>query len=292
MNPSTVVLESQLDWLTLEVHTTDAMRHLGHDAARWASNEFLGGSKVRPFRLNGYVGWMAGRVRYGARDGAGLIQLSGDLAERHFASLYPRRDNISRLDLAVTVRTAERDHDLGSRHYAESQAFYREHPRSARACCFQNVDGGWTTYLGDRTSDYYLRVYDKEAECKSEKDPDGARHYANAWRYELECKGVTAPSVAKSIYQATDRAQHVQAFLHEYLTKHGLSPSFEHVGGQALVPGFRRRSDRETRLLWLERSVRPALKWLLETGDRTEVLERLGLIDLPGDNPVKLGHAG
>lgn len=277
LDSSTAVLESQLDWVTLEVHTRKGTQRLERDATRWATNEIAGGNKVAPFRCNGYYGWQAGRVRFGTREAAGLIQLSGDLAARQYDYLYPTRDNITRLDLAVTVELPLPDPDVGQRHYDEAVAYRLAHPRSARPSSHRDGDGGWTTYIGDRSSDYYLRVYNKEAECLSQGDLDGAAHYRKCWRYELECKGLTCSGVAKSVFETADRPAHVQGFVHEYGTAHGLIPTFPAIAGRHLVAGFRRRSDRDSRLLWVERSVRPAIAWLLSTGERAEVLEALGL---------------
>jgi hypothetical protein len=59
---------------------------------------------------------------------------------------------------------------------------------------------------------------------------------------------------------------------------------FSHQGPVEKVVGFRRRSDRDTRLMWIEHSVKPAVRWLLDNGDRAEVLAALGL------TPDETGH--
>jgi hypothetical protein len=72
----------------------------------------------------------------------------------------------------------------------------------------------------------------------------------------------------------------VRGLVHNHCVSHGIGPAFDLSTPEQALPGFRRRSDRDTRLAWLGRSVRPAVGWLLENGDRTAVLEQLGLIDL------------
>jgi DNA relaxase NicK len=275
------VIESQLDWLTLAVHSREKTDLLRDHAERWAKREVDSGNRVAPFRLNGYIGWKAGRVRYGERENAGLVQLSGDLAAQHFDTLYPIRDNISRLDVAVTVRADPPQPEHGRESYLAAVAHRDASPRSARPSQHGDGDGGWTTYIGDRTSDYYFRLYDKEAEQRGERNDAGAERYRACWRYELECKGLSTPALALSLAGAADRPALCQGLVHNYACAHGIEPIFPYDGKRVLSPGFRRRSDRDTRMAWLRRSVRPAVEYLLQTGTRDEVIQALGLDGQP-----------
>ena len=283
---STVVLESQADWLTAAVHTADKNVTLEHYASGWAARELADGAKMRPWRLMGYEGYLAGRVRYGTRQAAGLVQLSGDLAARHLDGLVPLADNVSRLDLAVTAQFTPPQPDTGSVAYLDAEHHYKEHSTAARPWRIADADGGWTTYLGDRSSDTFLRLYNKQAECRASSDAAGELHYAGCWRWELELKGHFAKSAAHSLQAAPDRPAFVQGWMYDYVTKHGMRPPWERSGGAKLAGAFRRRSDRESRLSWLRRSVAPSVAWLLENGDRTDVLTALGLSDYAvGDTP-------
>lgn len=280
MDSTPVVFESQLDWLTCSVASAAKSETLARTAHRLTAEEVLAGAKVRPFRLNGYLGWQAGRVRYGQREDASLIQLSGDLAEQQFRPMYGRADHITRLDLAVTVRLPVHSGMLGQEHYWQACDHHLRHPTSALPSAHQDGDGGYTCYLGDRTSDYFLRIYDKQAECAAQDDPAGVDRYRNAWRYELEVKGVSAHGVAERVFDSPHPSGTVRGLVHNHCVSHGIGPAFDLSTPEQALPGFRRRSDRDTRLAWLGRSVRPAVGWLLENGDRTAVLEQLGLIDL------------
>jgi hypothetical protein len=279
MQSSTVVLESQLDWLTASFHTRDSADRANADADRWARQERDAGAEVLPFHLGGYVGWMAGRVRFGRRLDGGLLQLSGDLAERHVADVAARASNVSRVDLAVTVRLEPPRADVASTGYGDALAYRTVHPTSARPFLNMDGDGGQTLYLGDRTSNWFLRVYNKQAECVERRDEQGTSHYAGCWRYELEVKGPDALRQAQLYPAIEDRPRYVQGYVHQWAENHGLLPAFPYDGGQKLEPGFRRRSDRETRIQWLGQSVRPAVQWLLESTPRDELITLLGLDD-------------
>jgi len=279
MQSSTTVLESQLDWLTASFHTRESADHAKADCDRWARSEVADGAQVKPFRLSGYEGWTAGRVRFGQRLGGALVQLSGDLAERHVAQLAARATNVSRVDLAVTVRLDPPRPDLARVHFDDALQYRKVHPASARPLLTQDGDGGATLYLGGRASNWYLRVYNKGAECLENHDLPGAEHYADCWRYELEVKGPDALRQADLYPAIVDRPGYVQAYVHQWAENHGLVPAFPYTGDQKLEPGFRRRSDRESRLRWLAESVRPAVEWLRESTDRDALAELLGLSD-------------
>lgn len=278
MSDSTpVIIESQLDYLTCAVHTSKAADRLQRLAEAWAKTTEEPTSEVIPWRLKGYEGWHCGRLSYGQRYGAAIVQLSGDLARQHFDTLSPIWDSVSRLDLAVTVRFPTYQPDLGPMHYREAQAWYDGHPRAARPSYHGDADGGYTLYLGERTSDRYLRCYNKQAEAA--KDAAEAEHYARCWRYELETKGGTSHALARCLVQSDPqyRVDDVQASLWDYLNEHGILPTFARSGGRNLAGTFRRRSDRDTKLAWLQRTVKPTIEWLSQTGNIRDVYDRLGL---------------
>jgi hypothetical protein len=277
MHTTSTVIESQLDWLTAAVHTGDGAAHLERLAHAWSAQETTGGEQRTPFRLKGYEGFQRGRVRFGSREGAAITQLSGDLAARHFDTLVPLADSISRLDIAVTVRLPESDDDLGIRSYTQAKRWYDNHNRAALPSFHGDALGGYTCYVGDRSSDWFLRIYNKAAESRD--DPAAVEHYRDCWRYELECKGPTAPRLAAALAVPDEpqRSADIQQMIHDYVSHHGIIPPFDETGGQALVSGFRRRSDRQSKLAWLAKSVRPTIAWLNDTGDAVDALQALGL---------------
>lgn len=226
MESGSPVIESQLDWLTVGTHSverTDVLRGLAELAVRCELRE---GGRVKPFRLQGYTGWQCGRVRFGQREAYGLVQLSGDLAAHRFDEVYRLADNVSRLDLAVTTRVVDEPSHYPAAHYAEARALRERHPRSALPQLVEDGDGGATCYLGHRTSDFYLRIYNKQAECLARHDAAGAAHYVDCVRYELEVKGANAPRWAQTVHDAEDRADVVQALVWSFCLQHGLQPPF------------------------------------------------------------------
>lgn len=286
--PQGTVMESQLDWITCAAHTTGNVDAMSAYVTRLARAEGELGNKARPFRSNGYVGEWIGRVRYGWRSDFFLSAVSGDLAERHFSDLYGMSDSVTRLDLAVTVQLDIPDDAVAKQHWEEANAYRAEHPRVSRPHLHQDGDGGATLYLGERVSDWYLRVYNKERECQNANDSDGVRRYQRCWRYELECKAGASTSMALAADSTANRADWCKNYLYQYAVTHGLAPRFTPDGPCVLRPGFRRRSDATTKLGWLTKSVRPTLIWLNAKGYGGDVRKALGLDDGPQSDGTPL----
>lgn len=271
------VIESQLDWIT-------AGWDEGHGADRaeaWAlayqRQEARDGARAMPFALMGYQGTTVGRVRFGRRSDAALLQLSGQLAEDRADDVLGSAHRVSRVDLAVTVRLHQKNPFLGEETYAQACNWHEVHSASALPSIHADGDGGCTAYVGRRASDRYLRVYNKEAECKARDDKKEAAHYESCWRYELQTGGSVAFSSLRLACAAADRSTFLQSQLYAYCIEHGITPAFIPTHDAPLVPGFRRRSDAETRMAWLRRAVGPAILNLLEVKDRADILEALGL---------------
>lgn len=281
MKSTPVVLESQPDYLRVSAHHTDLAAYLLAEVQEWQAEEIDDGARPRPFRLMGYTGLIAGRVAWGQREGMVLAQLSGDRARRHLhiARLY--QEHVTRLDLAVTCRLDPSDDGIAADHYNAAMAHRLHNPTSARPQIVQDGDGGSTFYLGHRESEYLLRVYNKEAERRGDRDPIGTERYAGCWRYELEVKGQPTALIAKLVDEHPEPAEYIQAFVHSYTTEHGVIPVFPPVGSQALRPGLHRRSDRQKTLAWFRSSVGPSLRRILDTGDPAEVWDALGVIPPP-----------
>lgn len=282
---STTVIESQVDWLTCATHTDVKTHQLSKVVGRLVAEEARAKMRPRPFRLNGYEGYAVGRVRAGWRGSAGLVQLSGQMAEDNLAEMADLADSITRIDIAVTAQTAEANPHIGGNHYDEACNHYAQGPGRALPSRTTDAAGGYTVYVGHRTSDFFLRIYNKEAEQRADHDERGAERYHNCWRYELELKGLVAPSVALHCAATSDRPAYVQGYVYGYARAHGLEPVFGYEGDRVLLPGFRRRTDRDSRLRWFAKQVAPAIREALSQGDAEEVLDALGLdlVDFTSD---------
>jgi DNA relaxase NicK len=286
MQDSAVVVEAQADWLTAMFYG-DRLADCARQMARgWAKGEVSLGAKATRAWVEGYELEVNGRVRFGEKRDSAIIQVSGQLADDHLEELVDVASRISRVDLAVTVRTREEDPHVAANAYLEAGWFFEKHARAAMPSRHQSATKGDTVYLGHRDSERYFRLYNKHAECEASGDAAGAEHYRNCWRYELELKRSVAPPTALALAGAPDRPAYCQEYLHDYVSGHGIVPLFPATGDRVLVPGFRRRSDLESRRAWLRSHAKPVVRFALERLGREAVLRDLGLDVEPDEEPV------
>lgn len=275
---SGVLIESQVDWLTASAHGKERSQRMLDVAHHISKEEASQGNQKRRWRLMGYEGYRVGRIAYGRRDDAScLVQLSGNAAEASLTDVLGESDVVTRIDLAATWRCTPPDPLMGRNQYALAEMFHRSHPTSARPWFVGDSSGGFTCYLGSRQSATFLRIYDKGAESAAADDRAGLERYRACWRFELEAKASMASALATMVADREDRAQYVRDYLVSFLEAHGMSAPF--LAGQpvALLPGFRRRSDEESRLKHLARNVRPTVQWLESRGRGQDLREALGI---------------
>lgn len=274
---SGVVIESQVDWLTVSAHGQDSARNMLDLALGLAKEEAAKGNKERRWHLMGYEGSHVGAIEYGQRDKEStIVRAIGDSANRNLDVLLSLADTVTRIDLATTWRAEPPDPLYGRNAYALAELYHSSHPRSARPWFTGDADGGFTCYVGARESDSFLRIYNKGQEAVALGDAAGAERYRACWRVELESKASMAAALADATLNAADRPNFVQSYLYAYTQAHGIEAPFSQAGGQSLLPGFRRRSDEDSRLKHLARNVRPTVEWLQARGKDAEVRESLG----------------
>ena len=271
------VIESQVDWLTVSAHGEDAAWNMLVLAEGLAKEEEARGAKPRKWRSMGYEGLHVGRVEYGQRDTRSAeLRLSGDASARHLDAALSLADAVTRLDLAVTWQADDRDDWLGQRTLARAIEHAKGRPKAALPWTVNDAAGGFTMYLGARTSSYFFRLYNKEAQERAQMGKGYDGRYDRCWRYELEIKGSAAWAVAHKVQDTDNRPLWCQEYIHTYAAAHGLLPPFDSAGGQRLIPGFRRKSDEDTKLAHLRRNVRPSANFLRERGRDEDLREVLG----------------
>lgn len=272
------VIESQPDWLTVSAHGEGPAKKMLDLAVGLAAEEEAHGAQRRKWRSMGYEGLSVGRVQYGQRDNhATELRLSGDAANGWFEPAVALADRITRLDLAVTWQGDTPAPRLGLHSLARAKRYHGEHPASAAPWVVSDADGGFTMYLGQRESEYFFRLYNKEAQERKQLGSRYDGRYDRCWRFELETKASIPHRLSKKYLAAENRAEWTQGIVHTYLVNHGLTPPFDSAGGQELVPGFRRKSDETTKLQHLARNVAPTVRWLTERGREDDVRRILGL---------------
>lgn len=271
MGTEIAVLAAGVDWLTCtaaDPAKVDLLLAVG-----WATchKEAEVGNDIRPWTWKGYDGITSGGASVGRRYDGGIVRLSSGCAADNWLGAVRLSDNVSRLDLAVTVRMASLANPAREAYTLARQANpQRKGRRVQKASHIETWSEGETAYLGSRQSSRFGRLYNKGLESKEEQ-------YRDCWRWEVEYKGHPAKAIAGEMAQSGNTSEAVLAYVWDTFDTWGVPPIW---GQGAYIPAqesFRTVSDDERRLAWLAAQVAPAVRRLLDRGKRAEVLQALGL---------------
>lgn len=215
-----------IDWATISLPKDspliDQARFELH-ASQTARKDHSDESRKR-FGWKGYFGWTQGRIRFGQRYDGSLVIASGGTAKSLCDCLDTSGVHVSRLDIAVTA-WMEGDHTSLAETLAAAASIARDqglmHPKT-KITFVKGFGGGDTVYIGSRTSDRMLRVYDKWRES-------GDDGYKFAWRYELELKNDMATLSFDEWRKGGRSDRFLEGIVATYMQNRGLA-SFRHMG--------------------------------------------------------------
>lgn len=227
----------------------------------------------KPWAWLGYYGETCNGVSYGSGPQGAIFQVSGWRASdvREMGLPY---DGIPRCDIQATLWFPQDEPGLGAR-VADRSAKASGTMRGGR-WKVRYIDGkgdGDTTYIGSRSSDSFLRIYDKQRESG---DHEG---YAYAWRFEAE----TADEKAREAWAAEGALPPGRDYWYAYVARalraRGVwLPGVSSVRLAAAPPRPKDEDIVGKRLAWLRNGVAPAVDKLLASGvPLSTVLEQLGL---------------
>lgn len=252
----------------------DAAAILYRQAARACVARALGGEcSLRPWAWQGYRGASGPGAAYGTRWDGHIFQASGYAAHdaRGLGLLW---DNVPRVDVALTV-WYEQDECASIAHHAKvSRRFSAS--KGVSGWKVTHIDGGehgTTTYVGSRTSDIFIRIYDKDRESEGDED------YENAIRYEVEFKGEAAKEVWAAAHRTTPSREYLASLVQNVCTPRGVHLPLLAPASLAQAPVIKPpKTDTERRLAWLRNQVAPSIDKLLTDGvHRDTILAELGL---------------
>lgn len=242
----------------------------------WAERQYGKGglgSIPKPWSWNGYSGWQCGQLNVGERYDGTILKLSGVMAHKWLSAGLPVGHNMSRCDIALTVwGISEQSREIAL--HSDQGDVYRKNLRS-RPFKMRLIDGkgdGDTLYLGSRSSQQFVRIYDKEREQPDNED------YKNSLRYECECKERLAFDSYQRCVSGGYSPASCMAVLVGLLARRGIYPLG--IGSSAMVvipPTQLPESSLEIALTWLEKQVSPTIRKLIREGYEEEVLTALGL---------------
>lgn len=275
--PGIAMWDAQYDYVRLTARRggeDDRTALLHRLAARACLAARSGGeAELRPWFWQGYYGETGDGVGYGSRPDGFIFQASGPSAADAREMDIPF-DSVPRADIAVTI-WYETDASDAIKHYAQvSRRFSAS--KGALAWKVTHIDGGKdgdTTYVGARTSDTFIRIYDKARESQGQSD------YEGAIRYEVEFKGQAAYQVWAAAYHTAPGREYLAGLVRSTLAARGIFLPRALEASRVAAPKVERPvSSTDRRLAWLRSQVRPSIERLLTAGvSRDTILAELGL---------------
>lgn len=268
--PAWQVIEVGVDYITATARTQAAREALVTFGQTLTVTEARSGQDVRPFAWMGYRGLSCGPCTWAEREDTAMLRLSGRSAAVHWRTVGTALENCSRLDLQVTARGPGGlpVHEVQWWHEARSGAEDANH--NGLVAMVRDNRGGWTLYIGSRTSPRFARVYNKEAESKEQE-------YKGCVRWEVEYKAEAANQVLRALTGAQSAEPLIRSTVRSHYQDRGVSVPWS-ANGPSVGPSITRpESDDAIRLRWLANQVAPTLARLHANGRTDDALEALGL---------------
>lgn len=241
------------------------------------------GNVIRPGTFRGFDGHWCGGAFAGTREADAYIHVPGAWASRLWGQIHRDDAHYSRFDLQATVRFGQEDNSYGSVAYENARIHNLQRPRTQqrKISGWYDTEGGYTLYIGARTSNHFCRLYNKAAASQDEA-------YDKCWRFEVELHNEAATKAAQYIYNGSkSQSRAAASTVWRYYKERGVTPPYTRESEEnAVLPVARPKTDLERKLQWLETQVAPTVRVLLEHCPRDIVLAALGVSE--GNEPLPI----
>lgn len=270
MHHTTSVLSAGVDWLTVtatEGKQRDLLREYGIELM---IADARSGNRVYPFRLRGYEGGGTKRIQVAERGPSVLVRLMGNIADDEWPEALALAQSCSRIDLEVSVRQEPFDRDMAINTWMAAKHLADAEGKPPRLDLYARKNEGSTLYIGDRSSRFFARMYDRWAKTKDDDDK-------GVWRYEVEAKAERAVQMAWLLQQATSPQRLTAGFVYDHFARRGVRPIYECDDPFTPPALHRQETDAEGALRYLRRVANPMLARLQGWGRLDDGREALGL---------------
>lgn len=269
------IVDSGVDYLTLTATATHNQAALWEHGANFLdARAELERQEVKPTEVMGYRGFQVEGVMLGRRDDSVMLRASSGTANDlwRYMLLHERCWNVRRIDTQVTGQF-DSDHE-GYGRVVEAEALaYREKQRTGTHGRIETHRGngrGDTCTIGARSSNRYLRCYDKTREQRNEVA-------TGLWRWEVEYKAELAAKTAELVSCAANSRGAIISLVESEFKRKGVTVPWR-TGEVVHVPTVGLgKTDDERRLRWLIMQVKPVVGKLVKVYGQDVILSALGL---------------
>lgn len=259
-HPKVVQALHSVDWLTMTLKRSYGRNTVAQKAYDFLEESISTGNDTGKWEQHGYTGWYCNSVRWGRREMDDILQLSGDAAGHLWQDYLPYADNVSRIDLAVTLKFDRNHKDLIAKQFEQLKEESKHTKLTRQYSKTEGLKEGYTLYVGSRSSAQFGRLYDKQAESKN------ATHWLNCLRWEVEFKKPLAWEVAAELGMTAYPEQYIYQRVYGWFAdRYIYVPDL----GQEKIPPLhipRKMLPDEKRLEWLAKQVRPTVDKLRARG--------------------------
>lgn len=269
------LLDAGVDWLSVTSMQQARCGLMQQRALRYLRQEEKLGNKVRPWAMSGFIGYAAGSVQVGTRQDGTLVRLGGERAKEVWKQFHGLSDNCSRLDVQITVVTSGDVAQLIRKEYTRAKRVRARKRAGGEVAWFDSTNSSATIYLGQRTSERFGRIYNKEQES-------GLERFKGCARYEIELKGRVSWTTANWLSEQVDERRACIALVTEFararLGKSSLDSLVTEVPMSIDTPRSHKMAPTvERSLQYIRACIRPTVRRLVQAGYQHEVLEALGI---------------
>lgn len=266
------IISTGVDYVTATQILNGRTSRLQISAAEWLDSERRAGNDVREFTAHGYSGLHSGSVAVSTNGARLLVKLAGTEAQAHAAELIGQADSVSRLDLQTTVRVDQCPLSFAERMERAALRYKQKHHLKFDVDLRRHDRRGKTVYLGARTSERLIRIYDKGRESQLPELSD-------CWRAECEFHTPLSWSRASQALTMNFDGAWVSQVVQWECGRRGIrwpAQPDRTVNVQPLET-LRKPSSADRRISWLRSQVRPTIERLRDAGYLDQALEALGL---------------
>lgn len=221
-------------------------------------NEIAAGDRALGYPLlnggaNGFVGKQTRHALLGWRGERCMLRVSGSRSQRAFL-IADARDNCTRLDIQLTVQIAR---GQVPRFLDALEMVTRNHKplngRQPEVRAIHGATGNETVYVGKRSSEVFIRCYNKFLES-------GEERYRDCVRLEVELKGSTSKRIWRYLAENSLGPGFLIGILCYFINRRGISTDWIDLNTFVEQPPEPQRKRSDVTMAWLATQVAPSVR--------------------------------
>lgn len=275
----TTCVSAGVDWITATARERGARSTFEDIWQGTSRKEKEAGVEMKPASFRDYRGWRVPGLFYGERADDAILVASGSTAEPLWRNIADAADNVSRLDLQVTLWTHGEQPQLGRFYWNHVRRLPPQRGRPRSFSLTQTKPNGETLYVGKRTSDCYGRVYDWST-AHSQGQP------RTLWRQEVEFKRHMARGHSLALLTADDPRSYTESAVGSWFASRGVDSSWSSCDFPDTQDVFASPIKRDV-LSWFETSLSKCIARAIKSHGPAAVFEALHLSHIVIDDAMR-----